>query len=417
MVTALGRTISAPLARPVTSAKTEMLLLFPAPEWLLLRAFRLFCAALRTAKTLDTKNKRERSEVVAFRNYVLLVHKIALGARADDLAGDRAVRKHNSQQAELLHITPHVLHGTIVAPKETKSNSKGVAKPSIAYKLHRLAPELAAFDAATLIMEYVIRSNRKISMFPAFVPLYLASGVDVVSGAYATALSRAGHGDWGAVCDLTISELIGIQGIGNRSAPQLHERITAHAGLVPRNMPIHVAAKRLTKTATGLQASTIGNISAKLFNGQAHPKWTRHALASALSARIPTEALGEARSHLRMTNTTWHQNYVQRSQNFPCYRTFTSAPSIADVTTRGIHPRFAPAKCVLRTILWGAICKARATTEGNTESVQIVDLVHQYVPDLVPTGAIFYWRHLIWSSLNALLTEQVLSKWPWSPRC
>ena len=141
------------------------------------------------------------------------------------------------------------------------------------------------------------------------------------------------------------------------------------------------------------------------------------ALASALSARIPIEGLGDARSHLRMTNTTWHQNYVQRSQNFPCYRTFPSAPSIADVTTRGIHPRFAPAKCVLRTILWGAICKARATTEGNTESVQIVDLVHQYVPDLVPTGAIFYWRHLIWSSLNALLTEQVLSKWPWSPRC
>ena len=57
MVTALGRTISTPLARPVTSSKTEMLLLFPAPEWLLLRAFRLFCAALRTAETLDTKSK------------------------------------------------------------------------------------------------------------------------------------------------------------------------------------------------------------------------------------------------------------------------------------------------------------------------------------------------------------------------
>ena len=416
MITAFSRTLALPKVLPLSVKLGPVLRVFPAPEYYLLRAFLLFAAGVQWPSQSDLPASSTSSERVAFRNLTLHTLSIFLGSRADDMAGDRAVRHHNATNLAKLRFRPDAVVGTIIDAKETKSSSKAAAKPPVVYTIARLQEEDALWDSVALLAEYTRRSAPFCSTFVDFVPLFLAEQA-LLQRPYANALSRTGIATWAQLVRMPLSQLQRVKGIGTRSASLLHMRVQQYKSRVPPDLPLDQVSGSMGKVLSALTPDTCANIRKKLFLcDQPHSHWLRHSLASAFHARAPVCLVPQAREHLRMTGDTYKDNYAMRAQVWRARRPRARLPSLSELTIEGIPFRLRVRPCIIRTIVWSmsrmVVPHARSTWRA---------LIGPRLLKLVPIGrgavigSLFPWRRLIYSWVNIILVKQVLRVHPWTP--
>eukprot|EP00947_MAST-08B_sp_MAST-8B-sp1_P000317 g317.t1 len=354
---------------------------YPAPEYLLLRAFVL--AAQSVARAAAT-NRAIKPEIVS-RDLVIRTTSVLLGCRAQDMDQSVAIRRHSERATPYVNLTAtaganKALTLRLISPKETMTASANVAAGGHAdVRLPALEwggsddDELSWVDGARQLARYIQRTNASTRNMRGPVPIFLTDTA-IIQPSTVAAWAKAGIRTVGDLRQRAVAKWK-VRCVSAELARSIEQRIverfpnwrnrlrvrlageTAGAALdgVPDSMSLRDFAARMGDGAKGLTKGTIAQIRLETFGTRAaHQHWMRHSLASALLSRGVPEPV--VRRHCRMPAATLYANYAGRSQTWRHARSAAAAETqnTSMAATRGVPVQLGVSACAARSIAYGA---------------------------------------------------------------